>query len=163
MTPRRHRARRLGAGLIGVGLVVLLPAIALAHPLGNFTINHYAGIRVEPSRVILDVVIDQAEIPTFQEKLRIDTDGDGSVSDDETEAERLTACPILAGSLILTVDGAVRPLTAVAAGLSFPPGAAGLETMRLACTYTATLPHGLAAATQVAFRDTSHGERLGWR
>ena len=163
MTPRHGRVRRIGAALIGIGLVLLLPAIALAHPLGNFTINHYAGIRVEPTRVILDVVIDQAEIPTFQEKLRIDTDGDGSVSDDEIEAERLTACPILAESLILTVDGTVQPLTPVAAGLSFPPGAAGLETMRLACTYTATPPHGLAAATQVTFHDTSDAERLGWR
>ncbi len=160
---RRRRRGRFGAVGAGIALALLLPALALAHPLGNFTINHYAGIRVEPTRVILDVVIDQAEIPTFQEKLRIDTDGDGSVSDDEIEAERSTACPILAESLTLTVDGAVQPLTPVAAGLSFPPGAAGLETMRLACTYTATLPHGLAAATQVTFRDTSHGERLGWR
>ena len=37
-----------------------------AHPLGNFTINHYAGIRVEPDRILLDVVIDEAEIPAFQ-------------------------------------------------------------------------------------------------
>ena len=43
-----------------------LPAVVLAHPLGNFTINHYAGLRIEPDRVTLDVVIDQAEIPAFQ-------------------------------------------------------------------------------------------------
>ena len=45
----------------------LLPAIVLAHPLGNFTINHYAGLRVEPdARHSSIVVIDQAEIPAFQ-------------------------------------------------------------------------------------------------
>ena len=69
--------------------VLLVPALAAAHPLGNFTINHYAGIRVEPDRILLDVVIDQAEIPTFQARLDFDTDGDGEVSDDETDAGRV--------------------------------------------------------------------------
>ena len=61
-------SRLLGAAGLAIGFGLLVPALALAHPLGNFTINHYAGIRVEPGRVILDVVIDQAEIPTFQER-----------------------------------------------------------------------------------------------
>ena len=157
---RRGRFAAVGAG---IGLALMVPALTLAHPLGNFTINHYAGIRVEPTRVILDVVVDQAEIPTFQEKLRIDTDGDGSVSDDEAEAERLAACPSLAGSLTLTIAGTTRALVPLAAGLTFPPGAAGLETMRLACTYTATLPRPLKSATAFSFKDASHAERLGWR
>ena len=77
-----------------------------------------------PTAISLDVVIDEAEIPTFSERQRLDTDGDGSVSDDEIEAERLVACQRLAGSLHLTVDGAAETLAAFAAGLSMPPGAA---------------------------------------
>ena len=89
----RHRGtpsgrRLLVAAVAAAGLVALLPAAASAHPLGNFTINHYAGIRVAPSSVALDVVIDRAEIPTFSERQRIDTDGDGLVSAPELEAER---------------------------------------------------------------------------
>jgi ABC-type nickel/cobalt efflux system permease component RcnA len=162
--PRRAPGRaRILAVAVGLSLALLVPAIALAHPLGNFTINHYAGIRIERDRVILDVVIDQAEIPTFQEKLRIDTDADGSVSDAETEAERSTACPALASTLSLTVGGRALALVPVAAGLSFPPGAAGLETMRLSCTYSAALPSHLTAGSAVAFSDGSHPQRLGWR
>jgi ABC-type nickel/cobalt efflux system permease component RcnA len=149
--------------LFGLLLALVVPALALAHPLGNFTINHYAGIRVEPDRVILDVVIDQAEIPTFQEKLRIDTDGDGTISDAEAETERVAACPVLATSLALTIGGAAAPLLPVEAGLEFPPGAAGLQTMRLVCTYTAALPSPLAGHTTIGFRDDSHRERIGWR
>ncbi len=159
----RRRWRRAAAPLLGaLVLGLLLPALALAHPLGNFTVNHYAGIRVEPDRVILDVVLDQAEIPTFQEKLRIDTDGDGSVSDEEAEAERISACPAFAPSLSLTVAGRPLALAPVAAGLSFPPGAAGLQTMRLVCTYVADLPAPLTAGTTIEFTDSSHADRLGW-
>src|SRR6188508_783748 len=83
-TRPRRRLRGLAA-LIGVAAAFVIPALAAAHPLGNFTINHYAGVRVEPNRVLLDIVVDQAEIPTFQARLDFDTDGDGEVSDDETD------------------------------------------------------------------------------
>jgi nickel/cobalt transporter (NicO) family protein len=160
---RARRRARIAAAVGGPLLALLVPALALAHPLGNFTINHYAGIRVEADRVIVDIVIDQAEIPTFQEKLRIDTDSDGSVSDGETEAERVGACPALGSTLSLTLAGRNLALVPAAAGLSFPPGAAGLATMRLSCIYTAALPAPVAAGSVVEFSDQSHEERLGWR
>ncbi len=87
------RRRIVPALALAGGLIVVLPGIVLAHPLGNFTVNHYAGIRVEPDRIVVDLVIDEAEIPTFQDRLRIDTDGDGVISDDEANVERLAACP----------------------------------------------------------------------
>jgi ABC-type nickel/cobalt efflux system permease component RcnA len=151
------------ATLIAAALALTLPALALAHPLGNFTINHYAGIRVEPDRVVLDVVIDEAEIPAFQEATRIDADGDGTISEAEAAAERMAACPLLAGSLRLAVDGTRLPLNPAAAGLSFPAGAAGLQTMRLVCVYSATLSAPLGAGASLTFDDTSHAERAGWR
>jgi hypothetical protein len=88
----------VAAVTLGLAIAALVPAIALAHPLGNFTINHYAGIRVEPDRVLLDVVVDQAEIPTFQARLGFDTDGDGEVSDDEADAGRIAECDSLTPS-----------------------------------------------------------------
>jgi nickel/cobalt transporter (NicO) family protein len=138
-------------------------SVATAHPLGNFTINHYAGIRVEPAEVILDVVIDEAEIPAYQEKLRIDGDGDGKISAAELDDERTTACPRLAQSLSLEVGGAPLAIAAAEAGLSFPPGAAGLDTMRLVCVFQAALRKPLAAGTTIAFQDSSYAERIGWR
>ena len=63
-TLTRHRAARRGlAAAMAVVALVLLPTLAAAHPLGNFTINHYAGLRVEADRVVIDVVIDEAEDP----------------------------------------------------------------------------------------------------
>ena len=156
------RRRLAAAGLLGVGLILLLPGIALAHPLGNFTVNHYAGIRVEPGEIRLDVVIDEAEIPTFQDRLRIDTDGDGVISDTEANVERLAACPRLVPDLALVANGTRLDLLVVAAGLSFPPGTAGLSTMRLVCEFTAALPASLSWPLRIGFDDTSHAGRIGW-
>jgi nickel/cobalt transporter (NicO) family protein len=156
--------RRLLAGLTFAWIAaVALPGIASAHPLGNFTINHHAGIRVEPDRVLLDVVIDQAEIPAFQARLQYDTDGDGELSDDEIAAGRLAGCGSLQPALALEVAGTRAALTLTSAGLSFPPGAGGLSTLRLVCEFEAPLAAPITAATAITFRDTSFPERIGWR
>jgi ABC-type nickel/cobalt efflux system permease component RcnA len=142
---------------------VLVPAIALAHPLGNFTINHYAGVRIEPDRILLDVVIDQAEIPTFQARLDLDTDDDGLVSGEEIGAGRVARCDDLRGSLDLRVGQVAQTLTLAEAGLAFPPGAGGLSTMRQVCGFRVDLASPLPSGTSVTFADTSFAERLGWR
>ena len=158
----RHPRRRPLAVLLGILGVLLVPALAAAHPLGNFTINHYTGIRVEPDRILLDVVIDQAEIPTFQARLDFDTDGDGEVSDEETDAGRVTACDGLEPSLALKVGGVAADLTLTEAGLTFPAGVGGLSTMRMVCGFRVdTGP--IAAGTRIDYADTSFSERLGWR
>ena len=45
----------------------LLPVRSLAHPMGNFSINHFSAIAVYPRTVRVTYIIDMAEIPTFQE------------------------------------------------------------------------------------------------
>jgi ABC-type nickel/cobalt efflux system permease component RcnA len=156
--------RRLLAGLALASVAAtVLPGIASAHPLGNFTINHHAGIRVEPDRVLLDVVIDQAEIPAFQARLQYDTDGDGELSDEEVAAGRIAGCDSLRPALHLDVAGKAAPLTLASAGLSFPPGAGGLSTLRLVCEFEMPLTAPIAPSTAIAFRDTSFPERIGWR
>jgi nickel/cobalt transporter (NicO) family protein len=160
----RRRAR--GAALLAAlaGLVVLgAPAAALAHPLGNFTINHFAALRVAPDRISLDIVIDRAEIPAFQEQQRLDLDGDGILAPAELEPEREAACVNLAASIVLTADGAALAPVATAAGLAVGPGTGGLPTMRLVCEYEAALPTSTAAPTTIAFEDRSFAERIGWR
>ena len=161
--PLPARARRLAAATVGLVAALLLPALVAAHPLGNFTINHYAGVRVEPDRILLDVVIDQAEIPTFQARLALDSDGDGELSDTEIEAGRRVTCDQLAASLDLRVDDVPQALALTEAGLFFPPGVAGLSTMRSVCGFEAVLAVPLKTGSKVNFADRSFGERLGWR
>jgi len=153
--------------MLAVAVVLVGPvAAAMAHPLGNFTINHYAGVRIEPDRVLLDVVIDEAEIPAFQSRQAIDLNGDGDVSDLELWAGAETRCGELAPGLALTVDGgAPLSLLLEEAGLAFPLGASGLATLRLVCVFQAALPAALTAdaPTRISFADSTRPDRLGWR
>ena len=61
----------------------LAPSPASAHPLGNFTINHLSQVRISSDRVEVHYILDQAEIPTFQERQRFDSDGSGAIEGPE--------------------------------------------------------------------------------
>ena len=159
---RRRRLASL-AGIVAFLATVAVPAVTLAHPLGNFTINHFAAVRVAPDRVSLDVVIDRAEIPAFQERQRLDANGDGTLSPAELDGQPAAACEALAGDLSLTVNGAAVVPAVAAAGIAFPPGAGGLSTMRLVCEYGASIPAPLTATGSLAFEDRSFAARIGWR
>ena len=162
---RRAGRLALAVAVVSVAAAVAFPASVAAHPLGNFTINHYGGLRVEPEAVRLDVVIDQAEIPTFQARLDFDTDGDADVTETEIDAGRVSACTALAADLHLAADDAALDLTLVEAGLTFPLGAGGLATMRLVCGFEAVIPTPITGdrPTRISFTDGSFEERLGWR
>ena len=158
-----RRLSLAAAPIASLAILIALPAAVAAHPLGNFTINHFADITVAPTEIRLGVVIDMAEIPTFQERRKMDTDGDGTVSDDEVAAARGPYCATQGSKLRLTIGGTAAPLRSTDAALSFPGGLGGLSTMRLECTYVAPLTTRLTPTTSIAFEDTSYPERLGWR
>ena len=65
-TVRRRIALVLTALCGALAVLFAVPALASAHPLGNFTINRYAGIEVAGSDVYVHYALDVAEIPTYQ-------------------------------------------------------------------------------------------------
>jgi ABC-type nickel/cobalt efflux system permease component RcnA len=133
-------------------------AAADAHPLGNFTRNLYTGLTVSPDRVSIDRVVDLAEIPAFQERQRMDADGDGVVDDAEAAGYRRQACTAQAADLSVSTAGRRLPLTVDSATLTFPGGAGGLATLRLECR----LSTPSAGATQLDVDDHAFTGRLGW-
>ncbi len=141
--------RRAALALLAC-LAVLLGAAsgAAAHPLGNFTINHLSEVSVSRDRVDVRYVLDQAEIPTFQER------GLGAarvLAAKRREVER---------GLSLRVDGrAVRLRPAGAPRISFPPGQGGLKTTRVELALVARVH----ARERVELRDHTFAGRRGWR
>ena len=158
----RGRRSALAALLSLVAIMALAPASAMAHPLGNFTINLYDGITISTDGAVVDHVLDMAEIPAFQERQRMDLDGDGAVSDGEAARWAEDTCRETASDLTLTVENERRELQPTALGLSFPPGQGGLVTLRLVCSYEAAFAP-IGSTTDVTFEDSAYTDRLGWR
>lgn len=161
--PNIIQTRRF-APILALVLFVLLAGAALAHPLGNFTINHYARLELATDRLRVRYILDLAEIPTFQEKQTLDADRDGTMSEAESATYLATQITQLQKNLTLRLDGGAVPLTPVpdSAQLTFLPGQGGLEVMRLALWFEAPFDVG-ARAQSIEFRDNNYPERLGWR
>ena len=156
----RPIARR-GAVLAALAATLLVAGAtgAAAHPLGNVTVNTYSGLRVGPDRLIVDYVVDMAEIPTFQTRQAIDSDDNGRVTGAEAAAWRGRECPRLATGLRATVDGRPAALAVAGSALTFPKGVGGLQTLRLECALAAPLPAGQG----LSYTDTNLEGRVGWR
>ena len=155
--------RLLLAAAVAIGVVVALAGPASAHPLGNFTINQFSGLHVGHDGIVIDLVTDMAEIPTYQVKGDIDANGNGTFEDQELSAWRSAECAAQAEQLSLEVDGhAVQPVVDGAIALSFPPGQGGLPTLRLECPLRANLAAGAGQHTLV-YQDQNFTGRLGWR
>jgi hypothetical protein len=156
-------AHRVAALAVLAAILVAAGATrAAAHPLGNFTVNTYSGLRVGPDRLAVDYVLDMAEIPTFQARQAIDTDHNGTITATEAAAWRDRECPRSAHDLWATADGRALILTVTGSALSFPKGAAGLETLRLECALTAPLPTPRAAGHSLTYADNTQQGRVGW-
>jgi nickel/cobalt transporter (NicO) family protein len=151
------------AAMAAAASVAILVGPASAHPLGNFTINHYAEVRVGERQIQLDAVIDMAEIPAFTEQQRLDTNRDGSVSAAELSAARESSCLTLATNLVLRLDDRPMALRLTRAGLQLLPGAGGLKTLRTVCEFVAAPQASLNDAATVTFDDRSYPDRIGWR
>lgn len=153
--------RRLLVAPLLVLAVLAVPATAQAHPLGNFTINTSAALVVRPDDVLVDYVVDMAEIPALQERGTIDVDADGSLSPDETAGYRSVACEALGSGLHLQLDGKSVRLGVRSSDLSLPTGQAGLQTLRLICLFRASLMAG--ETHHLTLEDSNYAGRLGWR
>ena len=115
-----------------------------AHPLGNFTVNHYAGIELAGDRVYVHVVLDLAEIPTFQMGDRVRAPGYAAA---------------LARELELRLDGARVALRPVSHLLGARTGAGGLPTLR----FEAAVCSAAFAARGSSSPTGAIASRIGWR
>jgi len=155
-----RRGRFLAALLLAVG-VLMTPTAALAHPLGNFTINTSAALIVRADSIVVDYVVDMAEIPAFQARQRADRSGDGRIDHGESFDFRAGSCRTVLGGLSLVVDGATATLAVRSTDLVFPRGQAGLRTLRLTCVASAEL--STSSMHRIAFVDGNFPSRIGWR
>jgi nickel/cobalt exporter len=138
--------------------------VVSAHPLGNFTINHYSRIELAADQVILQYALDMAEIPTFQERVLIDRDQDSQLSEEERIEYLKNKSRALKDGLELLVDGNQVKLQVVSQELDFPPGQGGLPTLRIDLLLQGPLALAVEEGEQTLYyRDDNYLHRLGWK
>ncbi len=158
---KRNKWKEVSLILAFLGVLLLMPVTALAHPLGNFTINSYSRLDIGAEAVKLYYILDIAEIPTFQEKDRIDTDHNGQVSEAEGKAYLAVKIQEILPGLKLSVNGKPVVLKVQNQNLEFLPGQGGLQTMRL--TYNLLSPPLEKEASTLAYKDENYSGRVGWK
>jgi ABC-type nickel/cobalt efflux system permease component RcnA len=138
------------------------PLPAAAHPLGNFSISHYAAIRIARDIIELRYIIDMAEIPTFQEIQ--DTGFVPQAGDPGLEKFLARKAEALKEGLLLEVNGQRLSLKTESKEVIFPVGAGGLPTMKIGILYRAmTNGNGVASKQGLYYRDGNFPGRAGWK
>jgi len=137
--------RRLLIGwILALIALPLGTAVASAHPLGNFTVNHFSRVTAGAELIAVHYVLDLAEIPTLQETQS------GGVEGIATR---------LADALSLTVDGVASRTTLRSSAVERLAGQAGLATLRVTVDLVAPAARDGA---RIEYRDGTYPGRIGW-
>jgi len=160
------RARRIAQFLTLVFLVGLSHS-ASAHPMGNFSVNHYSKIVVESDRIRIRYIIDLAEIPTYQELQRAGI----SATAIDPKSTPVTAYVSARGAefargLALNLDGKPAALRLVSSDVIFPPGAGGLPTMKMGFQFevlSASASSNANSELNIQYADNNYPGQSGWK
>ncbi len=158
----RHRLSSIGLASLLVAFALLTPRAGQAHPMGNFSISHYAGIKLTATDIELRYLIDMAEIPTFQEIQDSGiTPAAGHPGLDDYLARK---ADLLKEGLHLEVNGERLILKASTREVLFSPGAGDLPTMKLGFVYRASLDGATRQGwLRLHYRDENFADRAGWK
>ncbi|MBV9508241.1 MAG: hypothetical protein JO323_24890 [Acidobacteriia bacterium] len=126
-----------------------------AHPMGNFSVNHYARLHFRQGGADLTYVLDLAEIPTFQllEQWKVDWKDEALLA----ENAKAHAQEWLGNLAILQAERSV-PLHLKSVSSKATEGAGALPVLRIVMTAEVPLKAG-----EVHYQDRNYEGRAGWK
>lgn len=134
-----------------------------AHPLGNFSVNSFARIEVEKDQIRLRCILDMAEIPTFQESQKIDADKNGTLDQQELNSYLEKITPQIIANYKLLIDNQPVQIQTASMGITLPPGAGNLPTLRMEWLLNAPILNAdKDAIHRVSFENNNYPGRVGW-
>lgn len=142
-------------------LVLMLSSVtAFAHPMGNFSVNHYSKITIRQGSIEIRYLVDMAEIPTFQETRQFDIT---PKADDPSASRYLDRQEqVLKQGLSLESDGQAVRLDTISRQVAFADGAGGLLTMKIGFVFRGK-PDVAAGTHKLAYVDNNFPGRAGWK
>src|ERR1700733_12078844 len=141
-------------------VLILSSATALAHPMGNFSINHYSKVTIKQGSIEILYLIDMAEIPTFQELRQFDI----TPKPDDPSAYRYLDRQeqLLKEGISVESDGQSVRLEMTSRQVTFADGAGGLPTMKIGFVFRGKLDVP-AGAHKLTYLDNNFPGRAGWK
>jgi ABC-type nickel/cobalt efflux system permease component RcnA len=130
--------------------LVLGAALAAAHPMGNFSVNHYARFTPAGNGVKIRYVLDLAEIPTFELMQEW-----GAGADPKLMA--LKQARAWAANLAVTANGKPAAVRVEKAEITLADGAGNMPVARIASDLRVT------PAGEIAYQDRNYAGRAGWK
>ncbi|MFH1741601.1 MAG: sulfite exporter TauE/SafE family protein [bacterium] len=138
--------------------VFALAAVCVsAHPLSQFSVNHFNTVEFTPETVRVHTLIDIAEIPAFGELGRMDTDNDAQLTQEEIDAYLLRRTPEILSSLFLSIDGTEVSFRTDHSAARFYPGLARITCTQILAQFSADIDLP-GQPVQVTFREKSFPE-----
>jgi nickel/cobalt exporter len=160
-----NRPKRVEHMTVAFLFLLPLPQVALCHPMGNASINHYSGIEVSPSEIKVDFIIDMAELPSYHEMVRrVDGDRDQEVSPEEKDAFLKVIVPELVRELSLELNGRALGFEITRRSMQVDVGVGYLPLYTIYVELRAEVPQELLKAQNVVhYEDSSYGGDAGWK
>ena len=130
-----------------LAILIFSTFTALAHPLGNFSIGHYAGFVLRPEGITVNYVLDFAEIPS----VKLDERWKAGESTDQVMREWVKALRFRShGKPVEAFHESTSPVPGVGAG--------GMSTMLIIAVLK--LPSDLG---ELEYEDPNFPNRAGWK
>ena len=136
-------------------LLFLLPALSLAHPMGNFSVSHYSRIEVSADGVRLRYVLDLAEIPTFQLLQQWQLDGSSPRADIERHAAEQARQWVR--NLKIEIAGKSASPQFESSSIVLDKGAGGMAILRVISNWR------VAGTGSLQYEDGNFPDRAGWK
>ena len=152
-----HRCHRVLVWMFGL---ILCSATSLAHPMGNFSINHYSKLKIGKEWIEIRYLIDMAEIPTFQEMRQFDIGPTGDKANNSRYLDQENK--LFKDAIALESDGRSVVLETVSRQITFADGAGGLPTMKIGFVFRGKLD-AVDGAHKLNYADDNFPGRAGWK
>jgi ABC-type nickel/cobalt efflux system permease component RcnA len=137
--------------------LMLCSSTSFAHPMGNFSINHYSKIKIDQKSIEIRYLIDMAEIPTFQEMRQFDIGPTVNVAHYLDREGQL-----LKQGIALESDGRPVRLDTISRQVTFADGAGGLPTMKIGFVFRGKVGT-VEGAHKLNYADNNFPGRAGWK
>lgn len=154
-----------------VRLLLLLLAVGIAlgvgaHPLGNYSVNHYVVLDLRGEAVELFYLVDLAEVPSFVELDRLDPDCDSFVSPEESDAYLAAVESEVREVVSLWWKDSEVQLDVADRRLALAEGAAAMVVINVLFRFEGTVPwpEGTSSLLEVRseYRQDTPGVRECW-